>query len=75
MGHKRTPEGIAVDNSGLETIREVLRRRDNMEEDDINDLLTEAREEIRGGADPEEVLAETFGLEPDYLFDRELGVI
>jgi len=59
----------------IETIREVLRRRDNMGEADIDELLAEAREEILAGADPEEVLAETFGLEPDYLFDSELGVI
>lgn len=59
----------------LETIREVLRRRDDMDDADIDELLAEAREEIQDGADPEEVLAETFGLEPDYLFDRELDLI
>lgn len=55
----------------LETIRQVLRRRDDMSEAAIDELLANAREEVAEGADPEEVLADYFGLEPDYLFDAE----
>lgn len=55
----------------LETIRQVLRRRNGLRDDEIDELLADAREEVAEGADPEEVLADHFGLEPDYLFDAE----
>ena len=42
-----------------------------MSDADIDELLANAREEVAEGADPEEVLVEYFGLEPDYLFDAE----
>ena len=55
----------------LDTIRSILRTRDQAGETDIDDLFTNATDDIADGLDPEDVLADTFGLEPDYLFDAE----
>ena len=55
----------------LDTIRSILRTRDQASESDIDDLFAAAAEDIADGIDPEDVLADTFGLEPDYLFDAE----
>ena len=60
--------------SDTETIRQILMRRDQVTAAEVTEMLEEARERIRAGEDPEEVLAEEFGLEPDYVFDDELGV-
>lgn len=55
----------------LDTIRSILRTRDRMSKADIDDLFTNATDDIADGVDPEDVLSDTFGLEPDYLFDAE----
>lgn len=55
----------------METIREILTTRDGSTADDIDDLFANATDDIADGIDPEEVLYDTFGLEPDYLFDGE----
>lgn len=55
----------------METIRSILRTRDHSSEPDIDDLFTIAADDIADGIDPEDVLSDTFGLEPDYLFDAE----
>jgi len=55
----------------LDTIRSILRTRDQASESDIDDLFTNAADDIADGLDPSDVLADTFGLEPDYLFDAE----
>jgi hypothetical protein len=47
----------------------ILMRRDGLTLEEARDALEEAAQEIRTGADPEEVLACDFGLEPDYIFD------
>ena len=52
-----------------ETIKEILIRRDRMTVDEADELSEEARQRVRDGDDPEEVLAEEFGLEPDYMFE------
>lgn len=52
-----------------ETIKEILIRRDRMTADEADELIEEARQRIRDGDDPEEVLAEEFGLELDYVFE------
>ena len=54
----------------MESLREVLMRRDGLTSREAAEAIAEARERVlEGGEDPEEVLAEEFGLEPDYLFD------
>ena len=55
----------------LDTIRSILHTRDQASESDIDDLFTVAADDIADGCDPADVLADTFGLEPDYLFDAE----
>ena len=55
----------------LDTIRSILRTRDQASESDIDELFTNATDDIADGLDPEDVLTDTFGLEPDYLFDAE----
>ena len=55
----------------METIREIIARRDGSTSDEIDDLFDAAVVDIADGVDPEEVIADVFGLEPDYLFDSE----
>jgi len=47
----------------------IMMRRDGMERDDAEDLLQDARAAVEEGEDPEEILQDFFGLEPDYVFD------
>lgn len=48
----------------------VLMRRDGMGREEAEDLIAEARERVlEYGEDPEEILADEFGLEPDYIYD------
>ena len=56
-------------NPPLETLKEILIRRDGMTEAEANELIQEARASVEDGADPEEVLLFEFGLEPNYIFD------
>lgn len=53
----------------LETLRDILIRRDGMEPWQADDAISAARDRVWEGEDPEEVLLEEFGLEPDYVFD------
>lgn len=50
-------------------IVEILMKRDDMTEEEATDMLRNAQLEVFEGADPEEVLFDTFGLEPDYIDD------
>lgn len=52
-----------------ETLKEVLMRRDNMTSEEADEAIADAHERVIEGEDPEEVLADAFGLEPDYVFD------
>ena len=52
----------------------VLLERDGLSVDEAREMVEEARERVLEGEDPEEVLAEEFGLEPDYVFDLLEGV-
>lgn len=48
----------------------VLMRRDGMSRAEAEDLIAEARKRVLDyGEDPEEILADEFGLEPDYIYD------
>jgi len=53
----------------MESLKQVLMRRDNMTEDEAVQLINEGKKEVEEGNDPEEVLFDLFGLEPDYIFD------
>lgn len=47
----------------------ILMRRNKMERDEVEELLRDARAAVEDGEDPEEILADWFDLEPDYVFD------
>ena len=43
--------------------------RDNMSSREADNAIEDAKQRVFEGEDPEDVLAEEFGLEPDYIFD------
>ena len=47
----------------------VLVRRDGISEREATEMVKEAKQRVLEGEDPEEVLYEEFGLEPDYVFE------
>lgn len=51
------------------SLKGVLMRRDGLTAAEAEAQIIEAADLVAGGADPEEVLADEFGLEPDYVFD------
>ena len=53
----------------METLKQVLMRRDKLSASEAQELIEEARERVEAGEDPEEILHDDFGLEPDYSFD------
>jgi len=53
----------------MQSLKQVLMSRDGLTEDEAEEFINEARERIYSGDDPEEILLEEFGLEPDYVFD------
>ena len=58
----------------MDSLKETLMRRDGMTSDGADKEIDGARVDVAEGADPEEVdpeavLADQFGLEPDYIFD------
>jgi hypothetical protein len=58
----------------LESLKEVIMRRDRLSSAEADELIDEAKQAVREGADPEEILHDEFGLEPDYVFDLLEGV-
>lgn len=50
-------------------LKEVLMKRDGMSVEEADQAIEDAKQQVREGADPEDVLYEEFGLEPDYFFD------
>ena len=50
-------------------IRQVIMERDGLTLGEASEAIREAKARIFDGDDPEEVLMEEFGLEPDYLLD------
>jgi hypothetical protein len=50
-------------------IEKVLINRDEMTPQEAYDYLQELREMVRNGEDPEQLLYDELGLEPDYIFD------
>ncbi len=53
----------------MNEIVKVLMERDGDSLEEARERLEEARSLVECGQDPEEVLAEEFELEPDYIFD------
>jgi hypothetical protein len=54
----------------METVRQIVCRRDGISNEDFDDLLAEFADNLSD--DPEEDIGQVFGLEPDYLFDPEI---
>ena len=57
----------------MESIKEVLMRRDNMSADEADELIAQAKddlfERLDHGEMPDDICMEWFGLEPDYIFE------
>jgi len=59
----------------MESIKEVLMRRDNMSEEESDELIKEAKEalmeylENNDVVGAEDICNEYFGLEPDYIME------
>ena len=59
----------------METIKEVLMRRDEMTSDEADDLISEAKEQLLEYFESgdliaaEDICSEYFGLEPDYIME------
>lgn len=51
------------------SILKVLMQRDGMTKADALGRIAVGKARVEDGEDPEEVLYDEFGLEPDYLFD------
>ena len=51
-----------------ESIVDILMRRDEMTRADAEAILEDAKQRVSDGEDPEKILHEEFGLEPDYIF-------
>lgn len=47
----------------------TLMQRDHLSREDALQQIADARARVAAGADPEDVLVDEFGLEPDYIFD------
>ena len=53
----------------METIKQILMRRDELSAAEAQELIDEAKTRVYEGEDPEEILYEDFGLEPDYVME------
>lgn len=53
----------------MESLKQVLMRRDGMTSEEADETIAYAKGLVADGMDPEEVLEDEFGLEPDYLWD------
>lgn len=51
------------------SIKEILMRRDGFSAEDADEMIAEAKERVAQGEDPEEILHNEFGLEPDFVFE------
>ncbi len=57
----------------MESIKQTIMRRDNMSAEDADQLITDAKndlyERLGNGEMPEDICAEWFGLEPDFIME------
>jgi hypothetical protein len=53
----------------MNPIVKILMERDGLTEQEAKQRLRLAQNRVLGGEDPEEVLFDEFGIEPDYVFD------
>jgi hypothetical protein len=50
-------------------LKRVIMRRDELTSQEADELIADAARLIDDGEDPERILQDEFGLEPDYVFD------
>jgi len=53
----------------VQPLKTVLMLRDEMSEEEARNLISELQHRVYEGEDPEELLYEELGLEPDYILD------
>lgn len=53
----------------IERIADILVSRDSMTRSEAEEMVHDAKVRVLNGEDPEEILYEDFGLEPDYVFE------
>ena len=53
----------------MSELKKVLMQRDGMSSREADNAIADAKQRVFEGEDPEDVLAEEFGLELDYIFD------
>ena len=53
----------------MSELKTVLMTRDGYSSEEADELINEAKQRVYNGEDPEEILEDEFGLEPDYVFD------
>ena len=61
----------------LQSIESILRYRDGYDDQTIDEIRADCAALYESGQDPEEILADELGLEPDYLeeFFRFVGLV
>lgn len=52
-----------------ETLKMVLMRRDGLSPQDADETIRDLKLRVEAGENPEEILYDEFGLEPDFVFD------
>jgi hypothetical protein len=53
----------------MSELKKVLMERDGLTSGEADAAISVAKQRVFEGENPEEVLEEEFGLEPDYFFD------
>lgn len=53
----------------MSDLKQILMNRDGMSSKEADSAISEMRERVFEGEDPEEILLDEYGLEPDYVFD------
>jgi hypothetical protein len=56
----------------MESVRSILKRRDGKTDAEVDEDFEEFAAILADGTDPEDAIAEAFGLEPDYMMDDEV---
>lgn len=57
----------------MTNFEKVLMKRDGLTRKEANEELKECQQRIFSGENPEDILYDDYGLEPDYVFDLILG--
>lgn len=67
--HANRGTGTLNKEAHMETIKQIFMRRDRLSAAEADEAIDYARQRVDDGDDPEEVLYEDFGLEPDWVFE------